>query len=272
MAPGVLALVLSSAALHVAWNAAARAQAGRLRYMWLIMVGGGLAGLIAAIPSLGGLQLQTVWPWLAATCLLHAFYFTTLAAAYRHSELAWAYSLSRALGVVATAALALALFGQQLGPLAWGGLLLVVAGSLVGAGSFGQPQALWRVALIGFLIAGYTLVDSHAVRIAPPIAYVALLYLGAGLLVSPLALRGSRAQGDARGLGFGVLSIASYLLMLLAYRLGPAAPLLALRQSAPLLAALAGYFFLREIPSRRLLLGTGLIVVGAVLFTLGPLG
>ncbi len=272
MGVSAVALVLSSAGLHVVWNAAARAQAGRLRYMWLIMVGGGLAGLIASIPWLGQLDLGRIWPWLLATCVIHALYFTTLASAYRRSELAWAYTLSRAIGVLATAAVAALAFGERLGALAWCGIALLIGGGLLSTGGFGRPQALWRVALIGLLIAGYSLVDSHAARIAPPEAYIAFLFLGAGILVAPFALREAPAPKDAQGLAYGALSLASYLLMLFAYRLGPVAPLLALRQGAPLLAALGGYLFLREVPSRSLLAGTLLIVAGAALLTLSPAG
>jgi drug/metabolite transporter (DMT)-like permease len=221
-------------------------------------------------PTFGDLDLPRLWPWLAATCVVHALYFHTLAQAYRRAELAWAYTLSRAIGVLLTAGVALAAFGEHLTASAWIGLGVVVLGSLFAAGGVGRPQALWRVALIGLLIAAYSAVDSHAVRIAPPLGYIALLYLGAAALLAPFALREGAAPGDSRALLFGVLSLASYLLLLLAYRSGPVAPLLAVRQSAPLLAALGGYLFLRETPHRRLILGAALIVAGAALLTLAP--
>ena len=270
MSLALVGLALLSAALHVAWNAAARAQAGRLRYVWLIMVGGAGFGLLAGWPWLAGIDWAQLWPWLLGTWVVHALYFSLLAQAYRRAELAWAYTLSRALGVLMTAFLALLAFGERLSPLAWAGIGLLVAGSLWASGGLGRPQALWRVAAIGILIAAYSVIDSHAVRIAPPVAYIALLYTGAGALLAPLALREPAAPGDAWALLFGGVSLASYLLMLFAYRLGPVGPLLAVRQSAPLLAAFAGYAFLREPPRRALLAGTALIVLGAMLFTLVP--
>ncbi|MDA8346733.1 MAG: DMT family transporter [Thermaerobacter sp.] len=270
MPVALVGLAIASAGLHVAWNAAARAQGGRLRYMWLIMLGGGSLGLLIGWPWFGALDLEHLWPWLFATWVIHALYFTSLAQAYRRAELAWAYTLSRSLGVLSTALVASLSFGEHLSLLAWCGIALVILGSLLASGGAGRPQALWRVALIGLLIAAYSVVDSHAVRIAPPVAYIALLYLGSGVLVAPFALRESAAPGDARALLFGGLSLASYLLMLFAYRSGPVAPLLAVRQAAPLLAALGGYLFLREMPSRVLIAGTLLIVLGAALFTLAP--
>lgn len=264
----VFGLAILSAALHVAWNAAARAQAGRLRFMWLIMAGGSVVALLIAPPWLGQLDLPRLWPWLLSTWVIHAFYFTLVGRAYRDAELSWAYTLSRSLGLLATAGAAYLVFGERLSLAAACGVALVIAGGVLASGGFGRPRALWRVGLIGILIAGYSVVDSHAVRIAPPIAYIALLFSGSTLLVTPFALREEPVAGDTRALLFGAASLASYLLMLEAYRLGPVAPLLAIRQAAPLLAALAGYFFLHERPTRGALIGTGLVVLGAALFTL----
>lgn len=262
-----LILALGSALLHVLWNAAARRESGRLRFMWLLAASSAAIALLLSVS--GGLwrhvSWQEVWPYLVATSLVHALYFTSLAAAYRTGELHWAYTLSRTGGVLLASLAALILLGQNVGPAGWVGVALVLSGSVLVSGRPERPRDLVRVAWIGILIAAYSFIDSRGVHYAPPLLYIALLYLGATLLTAPFALRAEVSPGDRLAPIFGALSLASYLLLLYAYRLGPLAPTLAVRQTAPLFAAALGYLQLRERPTPLAWAGTGLVVLGAIL-------
>ncbi len=265
MSHAALLLALGSAVLHVLWNAAARQESGRLRFMWLLA---GSSAVLALILSLGlwrDADWQGLWPYLLATSIVHAFYFTSLAAAYRTGELHWAYTLSRAGGVLLASLAALLLLGQNQGPLNWVAITLVLGGSVLVSGRPERPKDLLRVAWIGLLIAAYTFVDSRGVQHAPPLLYIALLYTGATVLTAPFALRAQPGPGDRLAPLFGALSLASYLMLLYAYRLGPLAPTIAMRQTAPLFAAVLGYLRLRERPTPLAWAGTALVVVGAVL-------
>ena len=260
-----LLLALGSAVLHVAWNAAAREASGRLRFMWLLA---GSAAVLALMLSAGlwrQVSWQEVWPYLIATSVVHALYFTSLAASYRTGELHWSYTLSRAGGVLVASLAALVLLGQEPGARGWLAVGLVLAGSLLVSGRPEQPRDLLRIAWIGLLIAAYTFIDSRGVRYAPPLLYIALLYAGATVLTTPFAMRAESGPGDRLAPIFGALSLGSYLLLLYAYRLGPLAQTLAMRQTAPLFAALLGYARLRERPTPLAWAGTGLVVLGAIL-------
>jgi len=260
-----LLLALGSAVLHVLWNAAARGASGRLRFMWLLAASSAVIALALSAGLWQHVAWQALWPYLLATSIVHAFYFTSLAAAYRTGELHWAYTLSRAGGVLLASLAALVLLGQRPSPLGWLAIALVLSGSVLVSGRPERPRDLVRVAWIALLIAAYTFIDSRGVQYAPPLLYIALLYTGATLLTAPFALRAQGGPGDRMTPIFGALSLASYLLLLYAYRLGPLAPTVAMRQTAPLLAAALGYLRLRERPTPLAWAGTALVVIGAIL-------
>ena len=137
-----------------------------------------------------------------------------------------------------------------------------------GRGPGAWRRWLWPVA-VGVLVAAYSLVDSQAVRRgAPPLAYACLEYLGCALLLWPGARRQARLPRPGIPLGAGAVSLASYVLLLHAYRLAPVGGVLALRQIAPSLATLVGALALRERVDGRRALATAAIVVGAVLIAL----
>lgn len=274
MPPIAIALVLSSAALHSLWNAVARAHDGELRSMWLLPLGGALTGFVLLNRTAFALPWPSLWPFLLASASIHSLYFLALGSAYACSDLSWSYSVSRGFSLLLVAPLALGLFGQSIPAAAWVGVLLVTLGLLlmqrgaIAQGRQHRRQAfLWALA-VGGLSAAYALVDSRAVLHAPPVAYITWVFLGAGVLMTPLALR--RPPAPAVGLSTlaGGVSLLSYVLMLYSYRLTPVAAALALRQVAPIFGALLGWFALRERPTRVRWLGTAAIVAGAALATL----
>lgn len=273
MPPLAIGLVLLSAALHAVWNGFARAQAGDLRSMWLIPAGGGLAGLLYLNAGALHVPFASLGPFVMASSVIHAFYFYFLGSSYASSELTWAYSVSRGLALLLTAPLALLLFDQVLPGSAWIGVVLVAAGLfLMHLDGLRSPnvdhrRALPRTIAVGVLATAYSLVDSQAVRHGPPLDYITLVLLGATLLLAPFALRVPAAPRPWVALMAGAVSLVSYLLMLMSYRVAPVAAALAVRQVAPIFAALVGWVALRERPARTRLSGTAMIVLGAVLAT-----
>lgn len=268
--------MLGSAVLHVLWNAAVRRAGGSLRFVWWLTLGAGLTGAIAAGHSLLDPALWRVYPLLILTIAFNGTYYLTLGRAYGRGDLSWVYPISRGFAVAVTAPLAWLILREPLSPMAWGGLLVVLAG--IGAmprPGVGTGAGDWlRPMVVGALVAGYTLVDGTAVRVAPPLAYAAVQHLGSALVVAPAAWWGVPGpQEPVRrtrwiALGAGAVSLVSYVLMLYAYRLAPLGLALALRQVAPSLAALTGALLLHErVPIRRSL-ATAAIVAGAVLMVL----
>ncbi|MCL8207765.1 MAG: DMT family transporter [Actinomycetia bacterium] len=262
-------LVVGSALLHLSWNAAVRRQSGRLRFLGGLQTSGGLVLLLASVPSgtLFSAAFWRAWPYLAATSVLHALYFYALGRAYRETPLAPTYNTARGVGILATGLLGWLVLHQALRPVAWAGLALIAGG--VGLlswrrGTTGPPVLVWTL-VVGGAIALYTLVDGAAVRLVSPLPYAAVMFLGSAALLAPGALADRDPVPVRAAILAGVGSTASYGLMLFAYRLGPVAPLLALRQLAPSLAPLWGWWFLGERPSLRICLSTGAVVVGSLL-------
>lgn len=259
-----VALVLGSVLLHVAWNAAARQASGDLRFMWLMTLSAGIFGLLMANRALFTVNWSVVWPYLAATSSIHTIYFVSLGRSYRHGELSWAYATARGLGLLLTAVSAYIVWHQSLNATAWIGILIVATGVILLG--WQQPgKKLSPVATVALMIAAYSLVDSHAMSLVNPLPYVAVLFLGAGIMMTPLAIKANAPVKYRAATISGLGSFASYTLMLLAYRLGPVAPLLALRQWAPGLAAIWGIFRLRERGSWKTWIGIVMTLTGGIL-------
>ncbi len=259
-----VALVLGSVLLHVAWNAAARQASGDLRFMWLMTLSAGIFGVLVANRAILTINWGVAWPYLVGTSSIHAIYFVSLGRSYRHAELSWAYSTARGLGLLLTSVGAYIVWHQNLNAIAWIGIMIVATGVIL-LGWQQQAKKLSSIGTVALMIAGYSLVDSHAMSLVNPIPYVAVLFLGAGLLMSPVAIGATAPVNHRAATISGLGSMASYTLMLMAYRLGPVAPLLALRQWAPGIAAVWGIFRLRERGSWKTWSGIAMTLTGGIL-------
>jgi len=259
-------LVLASAALHVGWNAAVRNTGGQLGFVARQTLAGGVVGGVLAL-ALGLGPWGRAWPWLLATVAIHAVYFTALARAYQAGTLSTVYPLSRGGAVLLVPILALIWLGEVSTGAEWAGMVLVAAG--MGALAWGRSapsRSTWRwAAAVAVTITAYSLVDSHAMHLTTPPAYIAGQYLGAGVILW------IRARHDPLDVSWwtaalsGVASLLSYLLLLYAYRLAPVGPVVALRQVAPAAAPLVGWAFLGERPGWRGALGGLGVALGSVL-------
>jgi drug/metabolite transporter (DMT)-like permease len=90
------------------------------------------------------------------------------------------------------------------------------------------------------------------------------MFLLPALRLAP-AVRGGGAPDEAAARLIGPGSMASYLLMLFAYRVGPLGYLIAAREIAVAFGAALGYFILKEKVTPRRLLGVALVVAGLAL-------
>jgi len=113
---------------------------------------------------------------------------------------------------------------------------------------------------IGVVIAAYTLVDSEAVEHADPIAYLALVVAPCAL-VYPLVTR-TRPDLSARTVLTAAATFGAFLMVLAAFRLAPAAPVAAVRETSVVIAALLAAVFLHEQVGPRRVLGAIAVVAG----------
>ncbi|MCY0863641.1 MAG: hypothetical protein OWQ57_01690 [Sulfobacillus sp.] len=262
-------LVFASAGLHVTWNHWVRHQSGRLGDVWAMVLSGGVVAAVAALVIGGTVDWARAWPYIIATGLIHTVYFRLLARVYRVRQLAEGYTASRGVGVLLTAGMAWG-FGME----PWRGDQMIGIGlTVLGIGLVaGRPKRSFRSGFgtilgVGLAIAAYSLTDSLAVHWVAPDVYVALLYLGAAVGLWPAVWQeGARAIAWPAALAAGIGSVLSYALVLWAYRLGPVAPIVAIRQVAPVLAtAWDGWQRrLRDPVPSRVWWGTLFVVGGAI--------
>jgi len=277
------ALVLLSAVMHATWNAMVKVERDRLVAFALIHGTGVVLGAIMV--SLAPPLRPEAWWYLGPSVALQTAYIGILMLAYQAGDLSQVYPIARGsapLGVTLLAALA----GAPLPPLQIAGIAAVSAGILSLAwrspahGTAAGFRAWLPIAYaltLGLDIAGYTVLDSRGVRTgASPLAYggwIFILYglpwIAVALLRRGLRLRRPEPRHFVLALGAGSLCFASYLAVVWALRLAPAAPVSALRETSVIFAALIGAFVLKEPFGLRRVLAALAVAAGVVLIRLG---
>lgn len=132
----------------------------------------------------------------------------------------------------------------------------------------------------GLLTTTYTIVDGHAVRLAPKaLTFIVWLFLLDGATMVPLVAvlrRGRmpallRAEG-VKGLLAGVVALITYGSVLAALRLLPVGAASALRETSVIFGSIIARLGLNERVGVRRSVGTGIIAVGGVLIISGLRG
>ena len=97
----VFAAVLFAAACHAGWNAAIKIGSDTVSTTALIAIGAGIVG-VALLPFVGA-PLAAAWSWVAASVVIHLFYFVGLSEGYRVGDLGQVYPLARGTAPLMTA-------------------------------------------------------------------------------------------------------------------------------------------------------------------------
>ncbi len=289
MSTGLVLAVLFGALLHASWNALVKSGGDKALDMALLHGIGCGIGLVFVLVV--GLPPWSVWPWVAASVVIHFGYYVTLVGAYEHGDLGFAYPIMRGSAPLLVALASGPLIGEMLSPGAWFGVLGISAGVLLiglarpGAAKTAASRAAQRRAL-GFalanatIIGAYTIVDGLGVRASGnALAYLGLLFTVDGIpylllvlhrrrhaMVPTLAYVKRRAPVAALG---ALASLGSYGIALVAMTRAPVATVAALRETSVLFAALIGVLLLGERFRIERAIGTGAIVAGVVALRLG---
>jgi drug/metabolite transporter (DMT)-like permease len=277
--PGVVALVLLAALLHACWNAVVKSDSDRLVSMGLVMLAGALLGL-AVVPFVPFPE-TVAWPYLAASVLIHNFYYFFLLKAYRWGDLSHVYPISRGLGPLLVALVSGRLIGEHLAPHEIAGVVLVSCGIASLAFGHGLPRGKeWRpviyAVLTGVTISAYTIADGLGARHAGnALSYIAWLNVVEGPWVFLLALAMRRGgivlylrRSWWRGLAGGVVATCAYGIAIWALSLGAMAHVAALRETSVIFAAAIGAILLREGFGYRRIVAAAIVAAGLVLMNL----
>lgn len=264
-------LILGSGAIHAVVNAILKA--GNDKLVGRALIDGSSAIFVLPLILIAPLP-HGAWGWLAASAAIHLVYLYSLVRAFEVADFSAAYPIARGTAPALTAAIALGVMDEAARPLELLGIAAISAGVL--AMSLGRHigrAALGWSLLTGACIAAYTIVDANGVRAAPSaLSYIAwvFLLLGAGIAGVFAWLRGPGLLDAIKdqwrpGVVAGLLSIGTYGLALTAYRLGPTAPIAALRETSILFATLLALVWLKERVTPQRAAAALLIAAGAAL-------
>lgn len=298
MDPLVFALVAVAATMHVTWNAIVKsagdplraATIGTVAAAFVIGPGAAVAWLLVGRPAIP----VAAFGFGGLSAIVQGLYLLTLSEGYRRGGLSLVYPLARGTGTLLAVAVGVGLLGERLTASGTFGVALLLVGLLwlqrpwrllallgrIREGTAGSPVP-WALGT-GALIAVYSAIDRTGTRLVEPWLYAGMLWVGmATTLVVGVRLRiaagwpaGTPLSFEGRRLAVvgGLMALATYFLILVAYRLAPLTAVVPLRESAVVLASAWGAMRMREATGRADLaarLGASvLIVAGAVLLAL----
>jgi drug/metabolite transporter (DMT)-like permease len=244
------------------------------------------APLAVGVVAFGGVRMDALGLlFVFGTGALHVGYFLSLQKGYQVGDLSVVYPLSRGTGPLFASGAGIFFLGESAGPVAVGGILLIVAGVFLlawepGSGrksSDGRWLGVVFGLLTGIFIAGYTLWDKYAVSelLLSPILYYWASLLVQTIILLPVAIRGKDEVRRAwrsrwpETLGVAVLSPLAYLLVLTALVFAPVSRVAPAREIGILVGALLGGGLLAEGGRVRRLLASLFIVLGIVALAVG---
>jgi drug/metabolite transporter (DMT)-like permease len=303
-----LVLVLLSAALHAAWNVAAKRHAEPAAFLFLLVGITALAalGLLPFVPLVvwsSGLGL-----WIALSSALHGLSFIALARAYERGDLSIVYPISRSTPALVPL-LAVPWLGERLSLVGMLGIALTLIGMwLVQMGdvlsarlrkaSTTRPwhgvmnsvfaharRSVWAYVML-LLSTGFSIIDKRlmtelgALPWSSPLPRAVVAYflptIGAFAVIVPYALLTLGAPKLRAVLrvragwisGAALATFASYALTLEALRTAQVSYVVAVRQCSVLFAVVLAVWALRERPSGGRVLGALGTVMGVALIAL----
>lgn len=285
MTPAVLALVLTAAVLHAAWNVLAkRAQAAdTVAFVWLTTVLSVAVYLpVVAVWLIVAPLRQPIsavgFAFIAGTAVIHSAYFLLLQRGYRAGDLSLVYPLARGTGPLLASIAAVVFLGERPGVVGACGIAAIVGGIFVATCARLHVRRA-RVSVgyglaTGATIAAYTLWDKHAVSALAilPVVYEVGHFCVQTVIMAPLVLRGGRraALGPTwrayrtELLGVAVLSPLGYILVLFALVVAPVSLVAPAREVSIVFGALLGARLFAERDARRRVAGALLILAGIV--------
>jgi drug/metabolite transporter (DMT)-like permease len=277
MSPIVFTAVLFAAFLHAAWNALVKSAGDK--FLMTIMVASSAAFLAAvALPFLPQPDAES-WRYILASALIHVGYFTLVALAYHHADMSQTYPLMRGTAPFLVALVGALALGEPLSPAAWIGISLISFGvlSMVGLRRSGDGKGAAIALCNAAVIAAYTLVDGHGVRLSgSPAGYTLWVFMLTGIPLAAwvMARHGKtafvRAGLDWRvGLLGGLATLAAYSLVLWAMMAAPVAIVAALRETSILFGTVISAVILKENVGTSRLAAACVIVLGAIALRLG---
>ncbi|UTW54938.1 EamA family transporter [Kordiimonas sp. SCSIO 12610] len=222
-----------------------------------------------------------LWGWIGLSAIIHLLYQMSLTKMYEVNPLSYAYPIARGTGPLLVTVFSVLIFKDTITLLELLFIASLVLGIFLtiktsdhpskGVGTDNETNTLYPL-LTGVMIAGYTLIDSHAVKISENLL---TFIIWSGLAQSPLLLiialrkRGFKILKQSLkvwryGIPATLIAQTGYAFALTAYSFGNVGKIAALRETSILFAGLIGYFWLKEKVSAQKAMAFILIMSSAV--------
>lgn len=278
-----LALLLVAALLHTTWNLFVKRAHEKQVFTWWAL----LAGTVCFSPLL--LQVLafplSIWPYVLSSALMEAIYILVLIRAYQFGDFSLVYPMARGTAPAFLALWAALFLGERPDLVGALGIGLLVCGLIVvGGTSWWQQRKTSSIAgtALGLALATagcisiYSAIDGAAVRHVAPLPYTVLVIGLSAVLITPLIFVRYGPKAIAvelraswwRILLAGVLSLLTYMLVLLAFSFSSVSYSGAIREISVVFAAFIGWRWLGEGFGRARLLGSLLIFTGILVIAL----
>jgi drug/metabolite transporter (DMT)-like permease len=273
-----IALLLSGAVLHTAWNLILKQSKDKYIASWWMVITGGVIALFTLLFT--GLPVREMWKFAVFSILAEALYFITLSYAYHDNEFSLIYPIARGAAPAFLALWSFLFLDEQ--PSGGGllGLGLIILGLLIIGISTLAKANVTRLHLKGvavavflaMLISIYSAIDGAAVKNGHAVAYVMTMFALVPLPITPFIVRQygwSRLWQEFREQGLkllitGILGVAAYMLAVMAYSLAPLSYSGAIREVSVVFGAIAGWWFLKEKMGVMRVLGS-IVIFGGIL-------
>jgi drug/metabolite transporter (DMT)-like permease len=266
-------VVLLSAIAHASWNAMVKKSGDRLLMLASIRAVGLTAGIVVAIvvpfPSVQSLT------FLFGAAAIHYAYYALMLNSYRVGDMSQVYPIARGVAPLLVVLFGTFLAGETLN------ILSIIAISVLSLGILWlafSGKAISRHALLfaigtGIAIAGYSFLSGLGIRKSgSTLGYIAWLEIATGVGMTSVAYFRRRdivtefvQTNWLSGLIAGLLSVTGYAIALWAMTMAAMAPVVALRETSVVFAAIIGSVFLGEGFVARRVAASIAVALGVVL-------
>ena len=190
------------------------------------------------------------------------------------------YPVTRGAGITLTALFALFILNENITVVGATGICLILVGIFaIAAKGFWQNRntETLKVALsVGVMIGACALIDKVGVSQVDPFFYISLLFILAGLILTPYILTKHRGniRKTARAypgyiMTVGQGSIGTYLMILFAFNMGSISYIVPLREFAVVVSVFFGVIFLKEEITIPKFIGITAISLGLLCLRMG---
>jgi len=272
-----LALVMAAAAFHTGWNLIVKQVEEKQVFTWWALLVGALLYLpllATSVPIPRG-----IWPYAISSALVEAAYFIALIRAYEHGDFSLVYPIARGAAPALLAVWATLFLGESPQPAGMAGLTVLLVGLVMVGGAHWWTQrhmATMSMSGVGaalgvaLCISIYSAIDGAAVQLMAPASYTVLVFGMTTVCITPVILAGYGWRPIIavvrthciRILLVGILMLLAYMLVLQAYAIARVSYVGALREVSIVLAALTGWWWLKEDFGGVRTLGAVLIFIG----------